>query len=122
MPSKNDKRLRDRSEAASSEVDQSHGRSSKKNKHSRSSSSAPEKAQLGSPIHPGLFKRQEELHRFHESSGPYKHVVIDDLCVEARMRNIFEEATSGMVANYKETDLFKVYQTGDLACIGEDLY
>jgi len=41
-------------------------------------------------------------------------VVIDGLCDEERMLQVQTEAKENLTANFKETDLFKVYQTGEL--------
>lgn len=46
-------------------------------------------------------------------------VVIESLCRDDAMRKIHEEATTNMTATFKETDLFKVFQTGDLAVMNK---
>ena len=51
----------------------------------------------------------------YQEAQPYPHVVLSGLCEEARARALEEEAKTRLRADYKETDLFKVYQTGDLA-------
>ena len=64
-----------------------------------------------SPIRGDLLSdtSANSLRAQHDNSGPYRHVVIDSLCDEERMRKVHEEAISTMKTNYKETDLFKVY-------------
>jgi Rps23 Pro-64 3,4-dihydroxylase Tpa1-like proline 4-hydroxylase len=57
------------------------------------------------------------LRKVHDSSEPYRHIVLEDLCTNDRMRAIHDEITVNMKANFKETDLFKVFQTGDLAAL-----
>ena len=61
----------------------------------------------------------ETLHALHETSLPYKHIVLDPLINEEKMRCIQQEAKLNMRATLKETDLFRVYQTGDLANLDE---
>jgi len=75
---------------------------------------------LGNPIRPGLLSDASStlLRAQHDSSAPYRHVVIDNLCQQERMRAVHEECVHTMKTSYKETDLFKVYQTGDLAALG----
>lgn len=66
---------------------------------------------------PGLT----HLHRrLHDESGPYTHALFDPLCDDATMRKIHNEVTTNLTATLKETDLFKVYQTGDLGNLRED--
>ncbi|GMH35924.1 hypothetical protein BSKO_03792 [Bryopsis sp. KO-2023] len=52
--------------------------------------------------------------RFHNAE-PYKHVAIDGVCDDAKMKVVREQLISGLKADFKETDIFKVFQTGDLA-------
>ncbi len=70
-----------------------------------------------SPISEELYSERstDELRKRLGTSGPYTHLVIDDLCTDSRMRAIHEEVKNNMVTDFKETDLFKVYQTGELA-------
>eukprot|EP00775_Hariotina_reticulata_P007350 gene7350-7561_t len=43
------------------------------------------------------------------------HVVLKDLCEPDLLRAVRDEVIHNISATYKETDLFKVFQTGDLA-------
>ncbi len=76
----------------------------------------------GSPIREDLLSEDsvKSLKDQHENSGPYRHVVIDSLCSPDRMRAVHDEAIHTMKTTYKETDLFKVYQTGDLMALDVD--
>jgi hypothetical protein len=67
-----------------------------------------------SPLNPSLFTKENinRLKKQHDHSEPYKHLVISDLCIFDRMKSIHEEAVTNFTATFKETDLFKVYQTG----------
>ena len=48
---------------------------------------------------------------------PYTHGVVTPLCDDARLRAVQAEMREHLTANFKETDLFKVLQTGDLVTI-----
>lgn len=76
---------------------------------------------FGSPLSQSLLDAasRESLKRRHALSVPYNYIVLDELCDPNRMRLIHDEAKSNMTATFKETDLFKVFQTGDLATINE---
>jgi hypothetical protein len=74
---------------------------------------------LGQPLRPGAVRASllepesaAELRRQHDSSGPYTHVVLKDLAEPALLRAVREEVINNVQATYKETDLFKVFQTG----------
>ncbi len=75
-----------------------------------------------SPILPGLLSVESEalLKASHDKSGPYKHLHIDHICMEDRMRLIHHEIKNNLTATFKESDLFKVFQTGDLGNLSDD--
>jgi len=57
------------------------------------------------------------IHKF--KSGPsecnlYPHCVIKDMLLPERFQALREEMISNLSSTFKETDLYKVYQTGDL--------
>jgi hypothetical protein len=52
------------------------------------------------------------LRQEHDTSGPYTHVVLKDLCEPDLLRAVRDEVIHNITATYKETDLFKVFQTG----------
>ena len=85
--------------------------SSKKKKKAASKPSSPLSADLFSA------ERVAGLKERYDGSSPFPHVELPDLCEEDRARAILQEAQTGLRADYKETDLFKVYQTGDLATV-----
>eukprot|EP00882_Tetradesmus_deserticola_P030037 GHRQ01033692.1.p1 GENE.GHRQ01033692.1~~GHRQ01033692.1.p1 ORF type:complete len:140 (+),score=58.34 GHRQ01033692.1:369-788(+) len=58
---------------------------------------------------------RSELRQQHETSGPFSHLVLKDLADDKLLRAVREEVIHNISATYKETDLFKVFQTGDLA-------
>ena len=78
-----------------------------------------QKVELESPVNSNLLSKDKtkSLRKAHDESGPYKHIVLDQLCTDERMRKIHHEVTNNMKADFKETDLFKVFQTGDLATL-----
>ena len=49
------------------------------------------------------------------SSTPYKHSVISDLVDDALLRNVRNEIKSNVSFTPKETDIYKIHQSGDLA-------
>jgi hypothetical protein len=46
------------------------------------------------------------------TSQPYPHLVIPRLCKPELLASVRDEIVSNIQATYKETDLFKVFQTG----------
>lgn len=71
------------------------------------------------PAAPLVFPRLNDedaarLRKMHDEALPYKYVVLDPLLVPRKMASIQQEAKHNMRATLKETDLFRVYQTGDL--------
>lgn len=74
--------------------------------------------QITSPLSAILLsdESQRSLSIAHSKSLPYRNVVFDPLCENERMRLVWDEARR-LSATYKETDLFKLYQTCDLANI-----
>jgi Rps23 Pro-64 3,4-dihydroxylase Tpa1-like proline 4-hydroxylase len=65
-------------------------------------------------------ERIAELKAYHDQSGPYKHCVINQLCNHEFLRKIHDELTTHVRANFKETDLFKLFQTSELGAIDEE--
>jgi Rps23 Pro-64 3,4-dihydroxylase Tpa1-like proline 4-hydroxylase len=75
-------------------------------------------------VRPDLFsdESRSRLHKELHSAQPYTHVVIKDLCDPTVLRAVREEVIHNISATYKETDLFKVFQTGaGLAAQGHKL-
>jgi Rps23 Pro-64 3,4-dihydroxylase Tpa1-like proline 4-hydroxylase len=72
---------------------------------------------LGSPLSDGLLApaAQDAVRERYASALPYCHSVIEPLCDPERMALVKEEITRNLRADFKETDLFKLYQTIDLA-------
>ena len=59
-------------------------------------------------------KMKTKLINEHNASLPYKHVIIDDFCDKNVMCAVHDEALSNIKVNYKESDLFKVYQSDEI--------
>ena len=53
------------------------------------------------------------------AAEPYTHGVVTPLCDDARLRAVQLEMRENLTATFKETDLFKVLQTGDLVTIDQ---
>ncbi|KAK9462324.1 Oxoglutarate and iron-dependent oxygenase degradation C-term-domain-containing protein [Lipomyces oligophaga] len=66
----------------------------------------------------GLFNRGEELANQLANSGPYKHCVIHELVSDKLLRRVRREITTHLHFTPKETDIYKLHQTGDLLNIG----
>ncbi|GAA6059717.1 hypothetical protein JCM10212_000245 [Sporobolomyces blumeae] len=68
------------------------------------------------PFHPSLLEpaNVDRLERAHAESQPYKHAVIDKLFDEAFLKKARDEITSQLSFTEKETDIYKINQTGDL--------
>ena len=82
---------------------------------------------LGSPLRSGLAGGGEG-HVGDEVAGlaarfaagkPFPHVLVRGLCEEGRMRVVLEEAKAQLRLDLKETDLFKMYQSCDMASLEE---
>ncbi|KXZ49624.1 hypothetical protein GPECTOR_20g481 [Gonium pectorale] len=56
----------------------------------------------------------DHLHEQYQSADPYKHCVMQNLFSVDVLRQVRDEIINNINATYKETDLFKVFQTGDL--------
>ena len=82
--------------------------------------SAPE---TNSPIRQSLLDNAKALRLEHDASGPYKHIVLHDLCDVERMKQVHLEMTEkpGLNSTFKETDLFKVFQTQELSLIENEV-
>ncbi|KAH9894455.1 nuclear protein [Cubamyces lactineus] len=68
---------------------------------------------------PDLFS-PSNIHRLHseyDGSSPFKHVVVDKLFQDDLLQRVKDEALSELSFSEKETDIYKVYQTGDLASL-----
>lgn len=55
----------------------------------------------------------------HDNSKPYPHSFLYPLVDDSVMRIIYNEAKNNMTATFKETDLFKLFQTCDLGNLSE---
>lgn len=64
----------------------------------------------------GLFDQQarDNIRDSISSSGPYKHAIIPELMNDGLLRKVRDEIISTLHFTKKETDIYKVHQTGDL--------
>ena len=62
---------------------------------------------------------QEDYHQLYSQSLPYPHSFLYPLINDETMRVIYNEAKNNMTATFKETDLFKLFQTCDLGNLSE---
>jgi Rps23 Pro-64 3,4-dihydroxylase Tpa1-like proline 4-hydroxylase len=81
---------------------------------------------LPSPVNAALLSAEsrQALGEEFRTAQPYTHVVLRDLCDEGRMRAMIDEIIETMVKDglftKKETDIFKVLQSPDLANLDFD--
>eukprot|EP01024_Parvocaulis_polyphysoides_P037366 TRINITY_DN332_c0_g1_i1.p1 TRINITY_DN332_c0_g1~~TRINITY_DN332_c0_g1_i1.p1 ORF type:complete len:577 (+),score=105.05 TRINITY_DN332_c0_g1_i1:689-2419(+) len=70
-----------------------------------------------SPLREDLFSENScsKLKTQYEAGEPYNHFVIQSLCQDDRLKLVRDEIINNLNGAFKETDLFKVVQTGDLA-------
>ena len=73
----------------------------------------------GKVMNPNLFVKggelQQKIQEEYKKGVPYPHCVIQNFCDDAILRNVRAEIIENFEATYKETDLFKMLQTVDLA-------
>ena len=55
------------------------------------------------------------LRRAYAEAKPYPHAVLPELCREEHFEKVKTEIVQNLKTNFKETDLFKFFQTTDLA-------
>eukprot|EP00730_Choanoeca_flexa_P012969 TRINITY_DN4827_c0_g1_i1.p1 TRINITY_DN4827_c0_g1~~TRINITY_DN4827_c0_g1_i1.p1 ORF type:complete len:596 (+),score=157.51 TRINITY_DN4827_c0_g1_i1:124-1788(+) len=78
-----------------------------------SEESSPLSPQLTTPESTATYKQK------YESSSPYSHCVLSPLCPDEVLQQVRDEIISNLETKFKETDLFKLYQTTDLANVDE---
>ena len=68
-------------------------------------------------FYPGLFDAtsRDKIRQAVKSSQPYSHCKIDKLINDDLLRRVYKEIFSQLNFTNKETDIYKVNQTGDLA-------
>jgi len=69
---------------------------------------------IESPLNPTVLQRADELALSCKNAKPYAHGVIPDLFQSSFAKKVLEEFKNNMKAKYKESDLFRVYQSIDL--------
>lgn len=55
----------------------------------------------------------------YSTAVPYRHVCVDAVCEDIRLREVLRELEGHLTLSFKETDLFKVLQSVDIASITE---
>ncbi|KAL8855999.1 MAG: hypothetical protein Q9178_007369 [Gyalolechia marmorata] len=64
---------------------------------------------------PGLLQQAEKYQKEYTTSEPYKHGVIQALLRPELLRNVRAEIQNNLSFTPKETDIYKIHQSGDLA-------
>lgn len=104
-------------------VEKDHSRSKKKGRKEDRASSSNRKRTKSLPIALESLDSDEYtnlLRTLHDNSKPYTHAVLDPFCDPDSLRAVYEEVKNNMTATFKETDLFKVFQTPELGTIQPD--
>ncbi|KAJ1308582.1 hypothetical protein OPQ81_004281 [Rhizoctonia solani] len=70
-------------------------------------------------FYPGLLDEANVtgLNAQYAESGPYKHAVVPSLFSDELLKNVKDEILRNVSFTEKETDIYKVHQTGDLASL-----
>ncbi|EWM29358.1 hsp90 chloroplast targeted [Nannochloropsis gaditana] len=84
---------------------------------SQSSSDVPSNAEAVTALNDCLLDLSHiaKLKQSYPSAPGYPHCVVKDVLEAKYFRELREEMVTSLAATFKETDLFKLYQTGDLA-------
>lgn len=81
-------------------------------------------AKLGSPLSPSVldaaYVKMQKAEFEKTAKKPYSHCIFKEFCNSDRLRAVHDELVNNLSANLKESDLFKVYQTCDLANLGRN--
>eukprot|EP00055_Hartaetosiga_balthica_P009233 m.36338 g.36338 ORF g.36338 m.36338 type:complete len:584 (-) comp6661_c0_seq1:185-1936(-) len=70
-------------------------------------------------IHPDLFQNLHKFQKQYKENEPYNYCVFPQLCVKEKIEAVRDEVIGNLDTKFKETDLFKLYQTTDLANLDE---
>lgn len=86
-----------------------------KTTHSSSTSSVDHELRF----YPGLFgpENVQQLHQAYANSEPFKYAIIEKLFQDDLLKNVKDECMNELSFTEKETDIYKVNQTGDLASL-----
>jgi Rps23 Pro-64 3,4-dihydroxylase Tpa1-like proline 4-hydroxylase len=85
----------------------------------RTDSDAPDSEGVTSSFAPDLF-HPDTIHKFkteYTESEPYKHAVVGQLFDDDLLKSVKDEILAQISFTQKETDIYKVNQTGDLASL-----
>ncbi|KAJ9655340.1 putative component of NuA3 histone acetyltransferase complex [Neophaeococcomyces mojaviensis] len=65
----------------------------------------------------GLFEAStvQSFHNSYATSGPYPHAVVSNLIQESLLRDVRSEIINNITFTLKETDIYRIHQSGDLA-------
>ena len=63
-------------------------------------------------VNPAVLASRAALRQQYDSSQPYTHCVMHDIFDPSLLAEVRDEIVNNIEATYKETDLFKLFQTG----------
>lgn len=80
-------------------------------------SSAPSTSEVHARFRPGLFNAQSlaNYQSAYRNSAPYRHGIIPNLISDPLLRSVRAEVLTHISFTPKETDIYKIQQSGDLA-------
>lgn len=74
---------------------------------------------ISSVISPTVFPSCECLRSSYRDAKPYPHGIVRNLCVDGFLSSVLDEVKMNSKVQFKESDLFRVYQSVDLANLSE---
>lgn len=71
-------------------------------------------------LSPHILRDEAKYQSDYASATPYKHGILEDMFVDGFLTNVLEEVKQNTKVNFKESDLFRVYQSVDLGNMKDD--
>ena len=75
---------------------------------------------LLAPISSSVLRATDELSKSYRESKPYKHGVLSNFCANGFLEQVLDEVKENSKVKFKESDLFKMYQSIDLGNLTDD--
>ncbi|PFH58357.1 hypothetical protein XA68_13762 [Ophiocordyceps unilateralis] len=96
---------------------QADGRSQASSKKTKTTKNDAKDKDVRRRFRAGLFEKPvlASYSKEYAASSPYKHAVIHDLVDDALLRSVRDEIRANVQFSPKETDIYKIHQSGDLA-------
>jgi len=72
------------------------------------------------PIQPSILRQIDEFKDSYLQSHPFQHCCIRNFCVDGFLEQVLDEVKQNSKVKFKESDLFRMYQSVDLGNLKED--